>query len=62
MNYVEHFLDIAEFRKIENGKLLLSYLREHPEHPKIKIIVRKVLGLFNTELPGAKVCSLQFIK
>jgi len=48
MNYIEHFLDIGEFRKIDNGKMLLSYLREYPEHPKIKNIVRKVLGLFNT--------------
>jgi hypothetical protein len=48
MKYVEHFLDINEFRKIENGKMLLSYLREYPEHPKIKTILRKILALFNT--------------
>ena len=62
MNYLEYFLDIVEFRTIENGKKMLSYIRESPEHPKVKTIMRKVLGLFSTDEPGAKVCSLQFLK
>ena len=60
--YLEHFLDINDFKRIDNGKQLLDLLRDHKEHPRIKSIVKKVAGLFNSPPPMAKVCSMQFLK
>lgn len=62
MEYLQNFLDIADFKKVDNGKELLAAFRENPDHPKIKSITRKVLALFSTDSPGAKVCTLQFLK
>lgn len=62
MKYIEHFLDIADFKSIQFGKALLLYMNQHPDHPKIKTIIRKIVGLFHTDSPAGKVCSLQFIK
>jgi len=62
MDYLQNFLDINTFKNIANGKELLSAIRDNPDHPKIKTIVRKVLALFQTDAPGAKVCTLQFLK
>jgi hypothetical protein len=62
MAYLEKFLDIADFKRIDNAKDLLEIVRKHPEHPRIKVVVRKVIGLFLCETPSAKVCALQFLK
>ena len=62
MRYIEKFLDISAFRSIQNGKMLLQRIQDDPDHPKIKTVMRKILGLFHTDAPAAKVCSLQFIK
>lgn len=62
MAYLEKFLDISDFKRIDNGKDLLDIVRKHPDHPRIKVVVRKVIGLFLCETPSAKVCALQFLK
>lgn len=62
MKYIENFLDIKQFKLIQNGKGLLDYLNENPNHPKIKTVMRKIIGLFHTDSPSGKVCALQFIK
>jgi hypothetical protein len=60
--YIENFLDIADFRTIENGKALLDLIRLAPEHPKLKPAIRKVIGLFGCQAPAGRVCALQFLK
>lgn len=61
-NYIEHFLDIADFRIIDNGKALLDLIRLTPDHPKLKPAIRKVIGLFGCQAPAGRVCALQFLK
>ena len=60
--YIEKFLDIADFKIIDNGKALLDLIRQHPDHPKLKPAIRKVIGLFGCDAPAGKVCALQFLK
>lgn len=61
-SYVEKFLDIGDFKSIDNGKGLLEMIRQNPDHPKIKPAIRKVIGLFACDVPAGKVCALQFLK
>jgi hypothetical protein len=61
-SYVGNFLDIADFKTIENGKGLLDMIRQHPDHPKLKPAIRKVVGLYGCDAPAGKVCALQFLK
>lgn len=60
--YIENFLDIADFRAIDNGKALLELIRLSPDHPKLKPAIRKVVGLFGCQAPAGRVCALQFLK
>jgi hypothetical protein len=60
--YIGKFLEISDFKAIENGKGLLELVRNYPDHTRIKSAIRKVIGLFSCEVPAGRVCALQFLK
>ncbi len=60
--YFKQFLDIIDFKLISHGKALLEIIKKYPQHSRIKVAVRKVAALFQSNNPTAKVCSLQFLK
>lgn len=61
-NYLKQFLEIADFKNIDNGRSLLEIIKNHAENGRVKAAIRKVVGLFCCDNPAARVCALQFLK
>lgn len=61
-NYLKHFLEITDFKSIDNGRSLLEIIKNHGENGRVKTAIRKVVGLFCCDSPAARVCALQFLK
>ena len=61
-NYLKQFLEIADFKRIDNGRSLLEIIKNNAENGRVKAAIRKVVGLFCCDNPAARVCALQFLK
>lgn len=61
-NYMKQFLEIGDFKNIDNGRSLLEIIKNNAENGRVKAAIRKVIGLFCCDNPAARVCALQFLK